>query len=613
VDIRLLGVLEARSDRADAVPLPLGGPRQRAVLADLAWHVGQAVPVTQLIDDLWGDHPPASAKSTLETYVCRLRRILNVPGPARKRLVTRPGAYQLDAAPACVDVWRFRDLAARGSAALARGDPGTAVTLVAPALALWHGQALADIRDAPFAVLARHRLDEERLTAAENLMEARLALGEHRALVPELRALIAGSPYRERFRVQLMLALYRSGRQADALTAFAEARETLARELGIEPGPELTALQRAVLLQAPLLSPAAATAPQLAADPAGRPGRVLARQPSRTPASSWRGPAGRWAAVGAALAVTAALVLSMRPGTAAERGPAFGYGVGEVTANGLITHRLTLPDPPGSAVAADGSVWVTSPEADVVFRVDPVTDTLVRTIPVGVGPTAITATGPDIWVANTMDGTVSRISAVTDDVIQTIWAGVAPTGLVAGAGAIWVADEAASTLSALSPVSGQLIRTIALPAAPFGVAFGAGAVWVTSPRLGSITRVDPRRGRPDQPIPVGDDPTAIAFGFGSVWVADSLDRTVSRVDPGRAAVTEVIPVGSSPDAVAVAGGSVWSADRLASEVTRISAGNGRTAPVLVCGGPVALAAAADGVWVATRSSPARCGAGALHP
>ena len=231
MEIRLLGAVEAH---ADGTALPLGGPRQRAVLADLALHAGQLIASDRFIDDLWGERPPASAKHTLETYVSRLRHVLNTSGAASLPLVTRPGGYLLDASPACIDVCQFRDLAARGSSARDHGDAAAAVMLLSSAVQLWRGAALADVQDAPFAVLALQRLEEERLTAAEKLAEARLALGQHRELVPELEALIGGSPYRERFHAQLILALYSSGRQAEALAAFGLARDLLAGELGIE-------------------------------------------------------------------------------------------------------------------------------------------------------------------------------------------------------------------------------------------------------------------------------------------------------------------------------------------------------------------------------------------
>jgi YVTN family beta-propeller protein len=607
MEIKLLGAIEAY---ADGIGLPLGGPRQRAVLADLALHAGQLVLTVRLIDDLWGERPPASAKHTLETYVSRLRHVLNASGASGPPLVTRPGGYLLDAAPECVDAWQFRDLASRGRSARDRGDAAAAVTLLSSAVKLWHGPALADVQDAPFAVLAGQRLEEERLTAVESLADMRLRLGQHRELVPELEALIAGSPYRECFHAQLMLALYRSGRQAEALAAFGRARDLLAGELGIEPGRELRQLQRAVLLQAPELEPdggAARRASPPAAAPASRPSDrrppAPGGPPARDPLPRRGRRAWRWAAAAAAVGLAAAAGLPVLLSTGQARGGVLADGVGEVTADGGIGRDLALPDPPGAAATADGSVWVTSPEGDVVYRIDPVTASIVQTIPVGSDPSAITAAGPDIWVANTLAGTVSRINPVANQVVQTVSVGTEPTGLASGGGSVWVADAAASTVSALSPVSGQLTSTVALPSPPFGVAFGAGSVWVTSPQDNSVTRVDPRSGQPGQQIPVGAGPTAIAFGFGSVWVANGLDSTVSRVDPGTDAVTATIAAGDGPDALAIAGNSVWAADRLASALTRISARSGSPAPVIPVGaGPVALAADGGGVWVAAGAA-----------
>ena len=213
---RVLGAIEVVEDGNS---LPLGGPRQRSVLADLVMHAGQTVPTVQLIDDVWGEDLPPSAVHTVETYVSRLRQVLGTSGLAVP-LLTRPKGYMLDVPPANVDIWQFRDLAAQGSAAVERDDATSAVSLLGSALALWRGAALADIRESAFAPVAAERLDGERLTALEKLVEARLRLGHHRELVPELQALVADCPYREGFHAQLMMALYRSGRQADALDAF---------------------------------------------------------------------------------------------------------------------------------------------------------------------------------------------------------------------------------------------------------------------------------------------------------------------------------------------------------------------------------------------------------
>jgi YVTN family beta-propeller protein len=616
MDVRLLGAIEAGED---GISLPLGGARQRAVLADLALHAGHVVSTGQLAEDLWGDRPPATAKRTLESYVYRLRQIMGTSGASGTPLVTRPTGYLLDIAPDRVDVWQFRDLAARGSSAMEQGDATTAVTLLRTAMGLCRGPALADIQDAAFAPTAAQRLEEERLTMVENLVEARLALGQHRELVPELETLIENSPYRERFHAQLMLALYRSDRQADALAAYTRARALLAGELGIEPGRELRELHRAVLLQAPELEPPNEGAARRAGGPSAAPGaeaQLADRRPSAPAGPRATGPVvpggrrtWRWVVAAGAVALAAAVIVPVVLATGPAHGSLLADGVGEVTAAGGVTRTLALPDPPGAAVAADGSVWAVSPEGNVVYRINPATASLIQTIPVRGGPSAITASGPDIWVANTLDGTISRISAATNQVVQTIGVGTEPTGITAGGGAIWVAEAAASTVSALSPVSGKPIATVALAAAPFGVAYGAGSVWVTSPGTDSVTRVDPRSRQPGQQILVGAGPTAIAFGLGSVWVANSLDSTVSRVDPVSDAVTATIPVGDGPDALAVTGGSVWAADRLSGSLSRIGARGGAGVLVSVGGSPVGLAAltgssGSDGLWVAA-GPPAR--------
>jgi YVTN family beta-propeller protein len=611
MDIRLLGAIEASED---GISFSLGGPRQRAVLADLALHAGHVVSTGQLAEDLWGGGPPATAKRTLESYIYRLRQELGASGADGTPLVTRPTGYLLDIAPDRVDIWQFRDLAARGRAAMEHGDAATAVTLLRAAIGLCRGPALADIQDAAFAPTAAHRLGEERLTAVESLVGARLALGQHRELVPELETLIEKSPYRERFYAQLMLALYRSGRQADALAAYARARTLLAGELGIEPGRELRELHRAVLLQGPELEPRKDGAAGRAGVPSAAPGaadRVADRQPSAPDAPPATGPvvprrrrAWRWAAVLGVLVLAAAVVVPVVLTGRHAQGTLLVDGVGEVTTAGSVTRSLGLPDPPGAAVAADGSVWAASPEGNVVYRIDPVTASLVQTIPVAGGPSAIAANGPDIWVASALDGTVSRISAATSQVVQTIHAGVEPTGIAVGGGAIWVADAGASTLVALSPVSGRPMTTVPLAAAPFGVAFGAGSVWVTSPGTDSLTRIDPRSMRAGQQILVGAGPTAVTAGLGSVWVANSLDSTVTRVNPATDAVTATVPVGDGPDALAVAGGSVWVAARLGATLTRISAHGVPTAAIPVGGSPVGLTTASGtrgGVWVAAGS------------
>jgi YVTN family beta-propeller protein len=607
VDIRLLGTTEVVVGGAQRA---LGGPRQRGVLANLALHAGRAVVVSQLIDDLWGSSPPASAGHTIETYVSRLRRVLDMPGE-QSVVVTVGRGYALNVAPEQVDALHFAELAAEGRAALDRGDAVGAERALSAALVLWRGPALSDVRDSAFAPVAARRLETDRLAALETLMDARLLLGGHRDAVSELERAIALDPYRERFHAQLMVALYRSGRQADALGAFQKARARLAEDLGLEPGRELRELETAVLLQAPELdAPSSGRQPLLhGATPSTSDAMSIEEQarPSglELPAR-WR-PTFKSRRVRAlTVACVVALVAGAGVATLLRRTTpldAASVGLTELTTTGGVVRSISLPSEPGSAVAADGSVWVTSPVAHALYRVDPETGATDDTIGVGAGADAVVAAGSDLWVANTLDGTVSRVSVATGEVVQTVNVGPEPTGLAAGDGSVWVADASASTLTAIKASSGNA-STQPLSSAPFGVAFGAGSVWLSNPSYDNVTRLQPGGGASVE-IPVGAGPTAIAFGLGSVWVTDQLDGTVSRIDPATDSVVAEIPVGDGPDALTISAGSVWVANRISSTVTRVDpVSNSAGVPVLVEQDPVGVAAFDGLIWAATGAPAA---------
>ncbi|HZA18477.1 MAG TPA: BTAD domain-containing putative transcriptional regulator [Pseudonocardiaceae bacterium] len=248
LEFRLLGPLEAI---ADGRPLRLGPPQQRALLAALVLRAGSVVSVDSLIDAVWGDRPPESAANIVQSYVARLRRLLEpqrARGEPARLLLTRPPGYVLALQPDQTDAGRFCQLVEAGRRARP-SDPATAAAALRDALALWRGDVLADLRDVAAATSAHVRLTELRRTALDERIEADLALGRDAELVPELEALLADDPLRERTCGQLMVALYRSGRQADALAAYDAARRTLADELGLDPGPELRALEAAILRQ----------------------------------------------------------------------------------------------------------------------------------------------------------------------------------------------------------------------------------------------------------------------------------------------------------------------------------------------------------------------------
>jgi DNA-binding SARP family transcriptional activator len=245
LQFRILGPLEVGEPDA---PVSLGGAKQRAVLAILLLHRGGVVSSERLIDELWGERPPATATKTLHGYVFHLRRAL---GDGLLR--TRTAGYELELAPGQLDAEEFERLACAGRDALADGDPAGAAQCLRDALGLWRGPPLADFSYAPFAQAEIARLEEARLATLEDRMDADLALGREDQLVGELDALVCEHPLRERVRAQLMLALYRSGRQAEALHAYRLARRTLSEELGLEPGGQLKRLERAILEQDPAL------------------------------------------------------------------------------------------------------------------------------------------------------------------------------------------------------------------------------------------------------------------------------------------------------------------------------------------------------------------------
>lgn len=228
----------------DARPLALGAPKQRALLTALLLQAGEVVSRDRLVDAVWGEDPPASAQQSLQVYVHGLRRALGA-----ERIETRGAGYRLHAEPSEIDLRRFEELARRGRDELEAGRPAAALAALDSALELWAGSPLADLAGEEIGRREIPRLEEARLGALELRGDAQLAVGASDELLGGLTALIAEHPYRERLHAQLVLALYRAGRQKDALDAYRAAQGTLVDELGIDPGPELQALEQRILNQ----------------------------------------------------------------------------------------------------------------------------------------------------------------------------------------------------------------------------------------------------------------------------------------------------------------------------------------------------------------------------
>jgi YVTN family beta-propeller protein len=368
MQFRILGSLEVAKDGR---PVTLGGTRQRAVLAILLLHRREVVSVDRLVDELWGERPPDTATKTVQVYVSRLRKELG-----EGAVLTRGGGYVLDIEPEQLDAARFERLAHEGRSALEHDEVSSARDLFGQALALWRGPALDDLAYEAFAQGEIARLEELRLATLEERVEADLALGRHSELVPELETLVREHPARERLRAQLILALYRSGRQADALASYRDARRALVDELGLEPSRALQALEHAILTQDPELDP-----------PAAR----------RVPA--------------------AAVVEARRRGAALVA-----LGGGLLLAAVLAAIAVGGGDGSDPRRASENSVAV----------IDPGSNEVVATVPTGVRPADIAASAGDIWVANHADHTVTQIDPGRRTVVSTTSPGLTVGGLAGG-------------------------------------------------------------------------------------------------------------------------------------------------------------------------------------
>ena len=247
MNLQLLGPVEGR---LEGRPLPLGATKQRAVLAMLALQANETVSVNRLVDGLWGDEPPATATKMVQLYVSQLRRLL---GDDDAEIVTHGRGYQLRVDPDAVDVARFESLVEE-----AGRHTGAPNDRAREALELWRGAPLANVAEEPFAAAEIRRLEELRLRAAELAVDGDLAAGRDQKALAELERLVEEHPLRERFHAQRMLALYRCGRQAEALEAYATARRQLVEEVGVEPSAELRELQARILRQDPSLERPAA-------------------------------------------------------------------------------------------------------------------------------------------------------------------------------------------------------------------------------------------------------------------------------------------------------------------------------------------------------------------
>jgi DNA-binding SARP family transcriptional activator/ABC-type transport system substrate-binding protein len=540
MEFRLLGPIEAlRGGR----PVALGGAKPRALLALLLLRANEVVSRDNLIEALWGERAPGTAAHSLDVQISRLRKTFEPEEPLR----TRAGGYVLEVEPEQVDALRFKRLLEAGQRANADGRPSDALEALEAALALWRGDALADLAYQEFAQAEIHRLEELRLVALEERIDGALALGRHDTLIPELETLTAKHPLRERLRGELMLALYRAGRQAEALRAYSETRRQFVEELGLEPGPQLRDLEQAILRQDPALA---------------RRGQIVATRRRRT----FVGALALVLAGGAA----ATVVLLAQGGTESAE-------------------ALATPDSDVFLAAGSGSV----------LRDAAVRDTI--GVRFGAG---------SLWSVSSQ-GELNRIDPGTGGILATVGLGIVkPGGLAFGEGSVWVTDAYSPTLLRIDPDVDQVVDRFALPmngvvgTLTGAVAVGAGSVWVGHGQENPgawLERLDSTTGRVQHRWKImGGDANHVAFGDGALWVGSEAAGELRKIDPGTNSLAFTTPLRpqSHVSSIAVGGGFAWAAISADVSIWKVSR-DGKLVDTVKLPAPVKNLTYADGsLWAA---------------
>lgn len=586
MDFRILGPLEVVDDGGR---LPIGQGRESALLALLLLRANEVIAADVLIEELWRGEPPATGAKSLQVYVSRLRKRLGADV-----IATRVPGYSLRVGRDQLDLLRFERLVEEAPGVEA---PEAAAATLRDALSLWRGPPLAEFANEAWAQPEIGRLEELRLAALEDRIDADLALRRHADVVGELEVLVSGNPYRERLCGQLMLALYRSGRQAEALAAYRDTRRVLDQELGLEPGRELRELERRILAQDERLS-----AP-----------RAL-----HEVAEATSGPRIRRRRRLVVLVALLALALAVGIGTAA-------VALGRSAPQGVIAERssvalidparnrvvdaIRVADRPTRIAVRGNAVWVLHPDIRTLTLVDRAERKVLRTVGLGGAPSALAVDRHGVWVTDARTGDLILIDPERLTVVKTITTRARPVPLrdsdagsvAVGFGSIWFASGE-RTISRIDPDTGRVVRRIRqvdTGESLGGIVVGAGSVWVAGPVQESmVTRIDPRRNaivasihvqkfrlngialgggliwvsdvgsdqvwaidvHKNEPVGttrVGGQPLSVAYAAGSIWVANSGDGTVSRLDPATRHVVATIPVGGSPNGIAATADGIW--------------------------------------------------------
>lgn len=557
LDVRVLGAVQLLHAGA---PVVLGGPKQRGVLAMLVLSEGHPVSVSRLIDGIWGPDPPSGARGVIHSYVAELRRLLGPPW--RAVLQTVGDGYSLELPTDSTDLERFLRLVDRARCELRDGHPRAARQLLTKAVAECRGDPLTDLADLSFAGPAQQRLTELVMNAREEALEIDLALGVVGDASAELRRLTAEQPYRERLWELLALALYRHGRQVEALDAIGQARRLLRDEVGIDPNPRLTQIELAILRQEstdrflaahPPVDLIGATAPTLEKQAANH--RVDAPSPTLRPSVRHRQ---RTIVFVGTLVVVAGLLFAIvfLGGAGVPRTVAAG-DVGVVDAR---SGELLATIPLGRSIAGIASggdhVFATDPSGRVLVQIDPRERTIMRSFALDGEPWRPTISGSDVFVPIGA-GQVARLDPLTGLVDQPL----EPVGSNPGRVVVIGVGER-SWAVAMNGVVRALDATgiggtdITLPVRLNRVAGDDDRAWaVTDETVVELVSFSPAELLTRAPLRgTGVD---IAVGLSSVWIVTSEDNRLWRADPYTGEVLGTLALPATPTGVVAANDAVW--------------------------------------------------------
>lgn len=579
LEFRILGPLEVERGS----PVPVGAGREAALLGALLLRPNRTVSTDNLIEALWDEGPPASAREMIRIYVARLRKDLRRAG-AGDAIATVAGGYAINVGDGTLDASRFEQLRAEGLAASAAGDAEQAVAILAQAAALWRGATLAHLELFGYAYEEIRRLEELRIATIEARIDGELELGHGQELVAELGALIREHPYRERLRASLMLTLYRGGRQAESLAAYRDASRTLLT-LGLEPGPELRELERSVLSHNPSLLAPAATGNDTAAPP-------------RRPRFSHRSRAVTLVAGSAALVVLLVAVLLSRGGAALLR-PQVESVVVVDPSQGRAVKQLALGSIPGAIAIEGRHLWVVNPVDRTISEFDATTLRHLRTIGLSTEPYRLVAERGELWLGNAFDGTLTRLDVGTGVLsppfrpeprstgrvallraFGSLWVGSqdnivsrldprteglqatipridAPEDLAATSDAVWAVQARKPIVLELSPSANRIIGRVRMTGHPVGLATVAGSPWVLTADPARLSRIDPTSRRVAAIVPLAANPSGVTAGMGWLWVVNAERGTLTEIDPLRARVVRTTEIAQPLGRIVAGAGRLW--------------------------------------------------------